>query len=78
MPNGPIPSAREAGVALTDVGATYPYFNDPRDRNLRLAPTYPTLENLAGGFGYFLRGGPSCLLGKIDGPVRSFPHFFTT
>lgn len=37
---------RDAGLTLTDVGATFPYRNDPRDRNLRIAPTYPTNDEL--------------------------------
>ncbi|MDD6275111.1 MAG: aminotransferase class I/II-fold pyridoxal phosphate-dependent enzyme [Clostridiaceae bacterium] len=37
---------RELGVNLTPSGATYPHGNDPRDRNLRIAPTFPAVEEL--------------------------------
>ena len=38
--------AREAGIALTPAGAAFPHGNDPRDRNIRLAPSFPTLDEV--------------------------------
>jgi DNA-binding transcriptional MocR family regulator len=38
--------AKEAGVALTPAGASFPYGEDPRDRNIRLAPTFPSLPEV--------------------------------
>lgn len=38
--------AKEAGVALTPAGATYPGGDDPQDRNIRIAPSFPTTDEL--------------------------------
>ncbi len=38
--------ANKAGIAMVPAGSTFPYGRDPRDRNIRVAPTYPTLAEL--------------------------------
>lgn len=38
--------AKEAGIALTPAGASFPLEHDPRDRNIRLAPTFPVLPEV--------------------------------
>ena len=50
---------KNAGLVLTTVGATYPYGVDPNDKNIRIAPTFPSLENLGKDMEVF------CLCAKL-------------
>ena len=38
--------AADAGIKLTPAGSAYPYKNDPLDRNIRIAPSFPPLEDI--------------------------------
>lgn len=56
--------AKKAGVVLTEAGATFPYKKDPKDQNIRIAPTYPTIEELQKAMELF------CVCVKLAGVNR--------
>ena len=41
-----IKKAADAGLKLTPAGSAYPYKNDPLDRNIRIAPSFPPLDDI--------------------------------
>ncbi|MFW6774336.1 aminotransferase class I/II-fold pyridoxal phosphate-dependent enzyme [Nocardioides sp. CPCC 205120] len=50
--------AKEAGIALTPAGSSFPYGEDPRDRNIRLAPTLPPVAEVTAA----MEGVATCVL----------------
>ena len=57
--NDAVALAKEAGVVLTGAGATYPYGIDPEDKNIRIAPSFPPVEDLRKAMEVF------CLCAKL-------------
>ena len=73
--DGPVGSARaivsranELGVTMTPAGATWPAGKDPFDTNIRIAPSYPTLEELDAALDVFIVAVKqvSARLAKVD------------
>ena len=56
---------KEAGVVLTGAGATYPYGKDPKDSNLRIAPTYPPVAELRTAMELFCICAELCAVEKL-------------
>ena len=65
--------AKQAGIAMTGAGAAFPYGRDPRDRNIRIAPSFPSPDEVAAA----LDGLATCvllaatekLLNEVDSPA---------
>ena len=51
--NAIVAKCRDLGLVLTGAGATYPYGRDPKDSNIRIAPSFPTPEEMFEAAGMF-------------------------
>ena len=64
-----VAKCKEAGVTLTGAGATFPYKKDPKDSNIRIAPSYPTVKELKLAAKIFVLKGKDVAL--VDGDVTN-------
>ena len=56
---------KEAGLVLTPAGATYPLGKDPEDKNIRIAPSYPAVEELSLAMDVFCTCVKICAIEEI-------------
>ena len=62
-----VAKAKEAGVIMTPAGATFPYGKDPKDSNIRIAPSFPTPEELSMAANIFVLSVKLVSIDKILG-----------
>ena len=60
-----VAKAKEAGLVMTGAGATFPYGKDPKDSNIRIAPSYPTPEELKTAAEIFVLSGKLVSIEKL-------------
>jgi DNA-binding transcriptional MocR family regulator len=65
--------AKDAGIALTEAGASFPYRKDPEDKNIRIAPTFPSTTDLRAAIDGLatctLLAATESMLGRDVGPT---------
>ena len=62
--------AKDAGIAVTEAGASFPYRKDPDDKNIRIAPTFPSIPDLRNA----IDGLATCaLLAATESMLRQAP-----
>ncbi len=64
-----VAKTKEAGVVMTGAGATFPYGKDPKDSNIRIAPTLPSAEELAAAAEIFVLSVKLVSVEKLLGEI---------
>lgn len=60
-----VAKCKALGVVMTDAGATYPYGKDPQDSNIRIAPTFPSIEEMQVASKVFVLCVKLCSVNKL-------------